>query len=98
MKIITHPEALAELGDVIEYYEQQQQGRGLKLKVEIEETVAWIQENPLSPRLRENGYRRVNLKTFSYYIAYIIRQNDLYILTIAHSRRQPEYWATRLKI
>jgi hypothetical protein len=98
MKIITHPDALTEIGDVIEYYEQQQQGLGLKLKAEVEETVAWIQDNALTPRLRENGYRRVNLKTFSYYIAYIIRQDNLYILTIAHSHRQPEYWATRLSI
>jgi hypothetical protein len=39
----------------------------------------------------------VNLHFFPYYIAYIIRSNDLWILAIAHSHRLPEYWIERKK-
>jgi len=43
------------------------------------------------------GYRRVNLRIFPYYIAYIIRSNGLWILAIAHTHRRPEYWIEREK-
>jgi len=42
-----------------------------------------------------SGYRRVNLKTFPYYIAYIVREDTLWILAIAHSHSKPEYWILR---
>jgi hypothetical protein len=41
------------------------------------------------------GYRRVNLRTFPYYIAYIVHENTLWILAVAHSHRKPEYWIER---
>jgi len=62
---------------------------------EIDEHVRWILKNPTVPRARKGGYRRVNLKTFPYYIAYIIRGDKLWVLAIAHNHRKPEYWIMR---
>jgi hypothetical protein len=98
MKKIILQQAIAELGDAIEYYEQQQRGLGLKLKKEVEEMMKWIEANPLTPQLRDGGYRCVNLKIFPYYnyIAYLVRQENLWILAIAHSHRKPFYWIKRI--
>ena len=68
---------------------------GLKLKDELEKHVNCILGNPSIPRIRRGGYRRVNLKIFPYYIAYIIREDTLWILAIAHCHRKPEYWINR---
>ena len=56
---------------------------------------AFEELNAAIPRLRKGGYRRVNLKVFPFYIAYIIREDTLWIIAIAHSHRKPEYWIKR---
>ena len=95
MKKIILQQAFKELNDAIEYYEEQQAGLGLRLKEEIEEHVSWILNNPTVPRIRRGGYRRVNLKVFPYYIAYVVHEETLWILAIAHSHRKPIYWIKR---
>lgn len=95
MKKIILQQALAELEFAVEYYEEQQSGLGLKLKEEINETINWILRHPVVPRIRNGDYRRVNLKVFPYYIAYIIRNNNLWILAVAHSHQEPKYWVHR---
>ncbi len=95
MKTIILQEAYDELNDAIAYYEEQQVGLGLRLKNEVEQHAKWIKRNPDVPRVRKGGYRRVNLKVFPYYIAYLIRDNILWILAIANSYKEPECWINR---
>ena len=95
MKKIILQQAFEELNDAIAYYEEQQDGLGLRLKDEVEQHVNWILGNSSIPRIRRGGYRCVNLKIFPYYIAYIIREDTLWILAIAHCHRKPEYWIKR---
>lgn len=95
MKKIILQQAFEELNAAIAYYEEQQDGLGLRLKDEVEQHVNWILGNSSIPRIRRGGYRRVNLKIFPYYIAYIIREDTLWILAIAHCHRKPEYWIKR---
>lgn len=95
MKKIILQQAFEELNAAIIYYEEQQVGLGRKLKDEIDQHVDWIVSNATIPRIRKGGYQRVNLKVFPYYIAYVIREDTLWILAIAHNHRQPEYWIDR---
>lgn len=95
MKKIILQQAFDELNDAIAYYEEQQAGLGLRLKDEVDQHVRWILDNPDVPMIRRGGYRRVNLKTFPYYIAYIIRENILWILAVANGHSKPEYWIER---
>ena len=83
------------MNGAIVYYEEQQAGLGLRLKDEVDQHVNWILGNSSVPQIRKGGYRRVNLKVFPYYIAYIIREDTLWILAIAHAHRNPEYWVKR---
>ena len=95
MKKIILQEAFEELKDAIAYYEEQQAGLGLRLNDEVDQHVNWILGNFTVPQIRKGDYRRVNLKVFPYYIAYIIREDTLWILAIAHAHRNPEYWVKR---
>ena len=54
--------------DALSYYEQQQPKLGRRFKEEIEQTLHWLAENSEVCRLRSNGYRRLNLRIFPYYI------------------------------
>ncbi|MBF0202455.1 MAG: type II toxin-antitoxin system RelE/ParE family toxin [Desulfamplus sp.] len=95
MKKIILQQAFNELDDAISYYEDQQAGLGLRLMDEFDQHVRWILSNSDVPRIRRGGYRRVNLKTFPYYIAYIVREDTVWILAVAHGHRKPEYWIER---
>ena len=95
MKIVILRQAYEELDDAVEHYEEEQAGLGLRMMDEVDKHVQWIIHNPTTPRIRKGRYRRVNLKTFPYYIAYMIHEDTLWVLAIAHSHRKPEYWIKR---
>ncbi|HRY50726.1 MAG TPA: type II toxin-antitoxin system RelE/ParE family toxin [Candidatus Paceibacterota bacterium] len=95
MKIAIVLEAETELRESIEYYELINPGLGIRFKEEVRQAVAWIHEHFLLPRVRSKGYRRVNLKVFPHYIAYLADEDTIWILAVAHSRRRPEFWMER---
>ena len=95
MKIKILQEAESELNDTIFYYEDKQAGLGVKFLDELKKHINWIENHPETPRLRNDSYRRVNLKVFPYYIPYIIRESVIWVVAIAHSNRLPEYWINR---
>jgi hypothetical protein len=88
-------EAANELADAISRYESIESGLGVRLKNDVKAAVTWISEHAELPRVRPKGYRRLNLKIFPYYIAYIIHADVVWVLAIAHSSRRPEYWIKR---
>lgn len=88
-------DATAEFADAIAHYEDIESGLGVRFRQEVRAAAAWIENNPKLPNLRPNGYRRVNLKVFPYYVADMIQSEVIWILAIAHSARRPEYWIER---
>ena len=88
-------EAAAELAEAIARYESIESDLGVRIKEEVKSVVAWIADHPELPRVRSKGYRRVNLKIFPFYIAYILHADTIWVLAIAHSARLPEYWIVR---
>ena len=95
MKLEILHEAEREITEAVAYYEEIEMGLGIRLKEEVRGVMKWISLNPELPRLRPKGYRRVNLKVFHYYIAYLIWNETIWILAVAHSQRLPEYWRER---
>ncbi len=95
MKLVVLPQAADEFEDAVAHYEQKQAGLGRRFRDEVDQTVGWIAGNTGVPRLRPGGYRRVNLKVFPHYIAYLEIEDTVWILAIAHGHREPEYWIDR---
>lgn len=95
MKVEVLKEAEDELNEAIARYEEIESGLGVRLKEEVRAAIRWIADHPELPPLRPQGYRRVNLKVFRYYIAYFAWLDVLWILAVAHSHRRPEYWLKR---
>jgi toxin ParE1/3/4 len=97
MKLEIIEAAEIELNEAVAYYQEIEPGLGLRLKEEVRGAIHWISQNPVVPRIRPKGYRRVNLKVFSYYLAYDIWADTIWILAVAHGSRRPEYWIERKK-
>jgi hypothetical protein len=88
-------EAQREFLDGISYYEQARAGLGVRFKDVLNRTIRWIVDYADVPRVRVGGYRRVNLRGFPYYVAYVVRGDVLWILAVAHGSRKPLYWISR---
>ena len=95
MKLRILDEASAEFADAIARYESIESGLGVWLKQEVRAALEWIEKYAEVPRVRPKGYRRVNLKVFPYYLAYMLHDKTLWVLAIAHNARRPEYWIER---
>ena len=88
-------EAQSEFLDAISSYEEARAGLGARFKGEASRCISSIASRPDIHRLRPEGYRRVNLRGFPYYVAYIVRAETLWVLTVAHAARKPLYWVSR---
>ncbi len=95
MNLILLDEAEAEFREAVLYYETIEEGLGVRFRDELSAGLAWLSENPEVLRLRAGGYRRINLRVFPYYIAYVIRGGTLWIVAVGHGRRKPLYWIER---
>lgn len=97
MRVELHPEAQTEFAAQVEYYDDQQAGVGERFYREVIASLDWIAQNPTLPRLRRS-YRRFNLKIFPFYIAYVVEGDLIWVLAVAHGKRQPGYWRKRARI
>ena len=90
------PEARSEFAAAVEFYETKEPGLGKRFKNEIGEACSTLVAHPLLWRERDGGFRRVNCPVFPYYIAYFTRGHTILIAAVAHERRLPDYWKTRV--
>jgi plasmid stabilization system protein ParE len=96
MRLVILGEAEREFAESIAYYESKEAGLGWRFRTEVVDAVAWIDRNPCLARLRAKRYRRRNLHAFPHYIAYVIREETIWIVAIAHAYRRPEFWLDRI--
>jgi hypothetical protein len=96
MTVSIQEEAGREFMADASYYEDQEVGLGHRFRCEVADVVNWIARNPEVPRLRGRRYRRVNLRTFPHYVAYVIRDDQIWVVAVSHAFRLPEHWISRL--
>lgn len=89
-------EALAELECATGDYEARVPELGVRFRLEVERACEGIVQFPFLWRERPAGWRRVNLPGFPYYIAYVIIDDLILLLAVAHASRHPDYWKNRI--
>ena len=94
------PEAIAELSDALRWYEQRRAGLGLALLSAVDAAVKsvtrWPRSGALVVGLEALDVRRVPVSSFPYHVAYLIVDEQIEVLAIAHDRRRPIYWSDRV--
>lgn len=94
------PEAVAELSEAVRWYEQRRDGLGLALLAAVEDAVDAISRWPHSgspvPEVEGLVIRRTRVDRFPYHVAYLVNDDEIRVLAIAHDRRRPGYWSQRI--
>lgn len=95
------PEASAELEEAARWYEQRHTGLGLAflaaVHLTVESVVRWPGAGSSIDGLPADlVVRRIRIGRFPYYVAYLVTIDQIHILAIAHDRRRPIYWSSRV--
>jgi plasmid stabilization system protein ParE len=89
--------AAAELIAAVQWYEQRRVGLGAELFDAVAATIELIQAHPEigAERRGRRPSRQFNVHRFPYNVVYRIRDDDIYVVAVAHSSRRPGYWRRR---
>jgi toxin ParE1/3/4 len=91
------PEADEEFREAALYYEDKSQGLGLAFLSQIKKTITRIRDNPQAASSVGSGVRRKLVPRFPYQIFYAIEGEVLILLAVAHQKRRPNFWKSRIK-
>ena len=95
MKIVFAKLAKLELEDAIAYYELEYPGLGIRFKYEVKQSLDRIKKYPQAGAIQRNEIRKSLLHKFPYKILNSIETDHIFIITIAHHHRKPDYWLER---
>jgi toxin ParE1/3/4 len=96
MKSRLHEAADAELTEAVAYYDGKAEGLGDRFLAEVKAATRYIEHDPESAPIIEEGVRAKVLVKFPYSLMYVVEERELYIVAVAHQSKRPGYWADRL--
>lgn len=98
--VSVHAEAAAELEAAAVWYDGQRAGLGLQFLAAVDRTIqharAWPHTGPPMEGLSTDlTVRRLPVSGFPYHVAYLIDDEAIHVLAVAHAHRRPGYWKGR---
>ncbi|MBL7649603.1 MAG: type II toxin-antitoxin system RelE/ParE family toxin [Candidatus Hydrogenedentes bacterium] len=90
MKIRLHPQARAELLNSMNYYEAARPGLGDRFLSAVAKVVDNARMFPTSFPIFDDDCRKAGLRRFPCSVVYRIRDGEMQVVSVLHSRRDPE--------
>ena len=91
-----HPEAEDEFIAAMLWYEERVPGLGVALETEVGATLSSIRESTERWPTQQHGCRSAPVRRFPYRIVYVRHDDHIWIVAVAHQRRRPRYWSSRV--
>ena len=93
------PEAIAEILQAAEWYEDRRIGLGEEFLSAAEQAMDAVAAAPLASAAWPGSvrHRRRVMKKFPYILVYEVRSDTLEIVAVAHTKREPGYWVERIR-
>ena len=99
MKLRVVVEAEDEIESARRYLNEQSSGLGGRFLNDLESALAKIADQPLRfgklETLPDSPYRRALLKHFRYAVVFEVLPDEILVVAIAHTSREPNYWLGR---
>lgn len=101
LSISVYVEAAHELREAVVWYNQGGRGRGRRVKDTYEAALERILEWPGSgvrdfDHELEVEVRKVKIAQSDYWVIYFVTDEVLFVVAVAHERREPGYWKDRV--
>lgn len=96
-----HPEAQAELVADVDWYDERAVGVGERFEIAVRAAIDAAVDSPESWAVwpgweREPVVRSKGVSDFPYRIVYLVHDDLLVIVAVAHAKRRPGYWRERV--
>src|SRR5215218_8529835 len=88
--------AEAEVEAAVAYFDEQRDGLGARFEQDLLDTIDFITKHPLTGNPLTPTVRKFRLRTFRYNVIYVVDEDEIVIVAVAHHRRRPGYWRNRL--
>lgn len=95
-RVAYHPQARLELFEISGDYDQHRRRLGDRFLSRLESMIKGIEANPGSGTPGVAGTRRRRVQTFPYMVIYKEYADHILIYALAHIRRRPNYWLSRI--
>jgi len=96
--VILHDEAQKEMEEAASWYEEKRIGLGDDFLDMVDKTFVEIARTPGAFGFFSNTeFRKRSTKRFPYLIIYREREDDIWVVAVAHTKRKPRYWLNRTK-
>jgi len=95
LPIAFRPEARAEFDAAADWYEQRRIGLGLEFIDTVDQPLARVAHMPEMYAMVHRDIRRAVLRRFPYSILYRVEPNQVVIVSVFHSGRDPMRWKSR---
>ena len=100
MRLVLHPDAVAEATAAGDWYDERRPGLGADFAAEVDRALDLVLENPNTwpawPGTPVGlGVRRLLLPRVPFALAYVLRGDEVVVLAVAHTSRRPSYWLRR---
>ena len=94
--MIIRPEAEADVVTARAWYERQREGLRAAFLLCVEEVLDHIDRTPALYPVVYQEVRRAFTRRFPYAVYYRVADNDVVVLGILHTRRDPQEWQSRV--
>lgn len=91
------PEADEEFREAARYYENEAPGVGLAFITEVHRVISVITSHPRAAKKVRGAIRSKVLFHFPYSVLYSIETDLILIVAVAHHKRRPTFWRSRLQ-
>jgi toxin ParE1/3/4 len=82
-------EAILEIREAYDWYEEQKEGLGYELIAEIETCYKIIADHPERYSFINHLYRRIKANRFPYIVVYEIEGDNIFVNSVCHIKRRP---------
>jgi toxin ParE1/3/4 len=85
-----------EMTEASQFYEAASTGLGTDFLDDVQRVLDAVRESPLLGAGVGGKFRRVLLHRFPFGIIYSVEADTILVDAVAHQRRRPDYWRSRL--
>ena len=96
-QIVLSPCALCDAEEAKEWYERCDTGLGSEFLRSLEECLARVASDPERFRVFKPPFRKTLMRRFPYQVVFELRDEEIWVLAIFHSSRDPKRLQTRIR-
>jgi plasmid stabilization system protein ParE len=94
--VIIRPEAERDIDEAVAWYDGQREGLGDAFQARLDQALEQIDRMPEVHQVLFQTVRRVFVKVFPFSVYYRMEAGEVIVLAVAHSRRDPGRWKSRI--